>query len=70
MPAITIINSQIPAGLHLHAMERRGNWASQHRGIVLVFCILFLVAIGIGGSSIYQRYMKKKAKEASHIPPR
>ncbi|KAG2012686.1 hypothetical protein GB937_007039 [Aspergillus fischeri] len=60
MAAIALRESHIH-----HLAKRRHNWASENPGVVLVFCIVFIVGVGIIGLFVYRRWMARKAKMAS-----
>ncbi|CAG8311638.1 unnamed protein product, partial [Penicillium salamii] len=65
MPAIGVV-PQTTVAPSLYAIVRRGNWADENRGVVLVFCIVFLVAVGIIALFAYRRWMKRKADKESY----
>ncbi|PWY79315.1 hypothetical protein BO70DRAFT_363075 [Aspergillus heteromorphus CBS 117.55] len=48
------------------AVIRRSNWASKNPGVVLVFCIVFIVAVGIVSLFIYRKCMARKAARQSY----
>ncbi|KAJ6120473.1 hypothetical protein N7523_004753 [Penicillium sp. IBT 18751x] len=50
----------------LRLLIKRGNWASENPGVILVFCIVFLVALGIIALFAYRRYLKRKANKESY----
>lgn len=56
---------QIPQSqaLNIHRIAKRSNWASKNPGVVLVFCIVFLVGLGIVSLFIYRRVLQKKAEK-------
>lgn len=64
MPAVHLAQYPDPYGLHL--MAKRDNWANKNRGVVLVFVIVFIVAVGIISLFIYRRWMKRKADKESY----
>ncbi|KAJ5651532.1 uncharacterized protein N7484_005255 [Penicillium longicatenatum] len=47
----------------VHQITKRSNWASKNPGVVLVFCIVFLVGLGIVSLFIYRRVLQKKAEK-------
>ncbi|KAJ5577991.1 uncharacterized protein N7459_006955 [Penicillium hispanicum] len=49
----------------LHTFTKRSNWASRNPGVVLVFCIVFLVGVGVIALFVYRRWMKRKADKQS-----
>lgn len=60
MAAISLVDRSESNSLHL--LVRR-NWASENPGVILVFCIVFVVGMGIVMLFAYRRWMKHKAKE-------
>ncbi|KAI5288353.1 hypothetical protein KEM52_001199 [Ascosphaera acerosa] len=63
MPAISLVKrAEHAAAENLVQLARRGNWASHNAGVVLVFCILFIVACGILFLIIYRKIMARKAR--------
>jgi hypothetical protein len=63
MPPLTVAEQNQGNGLSLIA--KRGNWASREPGVILVFCILFLVGLGIVSLFVYRKWMARKAKKQS-----
>ncbi|RAK96620.1 uncharacterized protein BO80DRAFT_468416 [Aspergillus ibericus CBS 121593] len=49
-----------------HQVIKRSNWASENPGVVLVFCIVFIVAVGIIALFIYRKCMARKAAKQSY----
>ncbi|OOF93059.1 hypothetical protein ASPCADRAFT_209691 [Aspergillus carbonarius ITEM 5010] len=49
-----------------HQVIKRSNWASENPGVVLVFCIVFIVAVGIIALVIYRKWMARKAARQSY----
>ncbi|KAK1999291.1 hypothetical protein LX36DRAFT_574574 [Colletotrichum falcatum] len=65
MPAV----NSIMARDALHQLAKRENWASQEAGVIVVFCIVFVVALGVTGLCISRCLSRRKAKrqaEGSH----
>lgn len=60
MAAIALRNSQI------HHLAKRRNWASKNPGVVLVFCIVFIVGVGVIALFAYRKWMARKARMASY----
>ncbi|KAK2059968.1 hypothetical protein LY76DRAFT_510951 [Colletotrichum caudatum] len=58
MPAV----DSIIARDAVHQLAKRENWASQEAGVIVVFCIVFVVAIGIAGLLISRCLSRRKAK--------
>lgn len=59
MPAITTVKRSQESGL---LSTRRNNWASREPGVVLVFSIVFVLALGIVALFSYRKWMAWKAK--------
>ncbi|KAJ5612965.1 hypothetical protein N7510_006159 [Penicillium lagena] len=51
---------------NIHSLIKRKNWAAKNPGVVLVFCIVFLVGCGIASLFIYRRWLKRKAEKESY----
>lgn len=66
MPAIGVFPDVNAASLSVYSVVKRGNWADKNRGVVLVFCIVFLVAVGIVALFAYRRMLKRKADKESY----
>ncbi|KAJ5180592.1 hypothetical protein N7492_003802 [Penicillium capsulatum] len=47
----------------IHAIAKRSNWASKNPGVVLVFCIVFIVAVGVFSLLAYRKWMKRRASK-------
>ncbi|PFH57815.1 hypothetical protein XA68_14544 [Ophiocordyceps unilateralis] len=41
------------------------NWAYREPGVVLVFCIVFLVALGVLSAFLYRLYVKRRERKAA-----
>ncbi|KAF6819523.1 hypothetical protein CSOJ01_01266 [Colletotrichum sojae] len=61
MPAI----NSIVARDAVHQLAKRQNWAAQEAGVVVVFCIVFLVAVGLIGLWVSRCLSRRKAKKAA-----
>jgi predicted MFS family arabinose efflux permease len=48
---------------HAHELLKRHNWASRNPGVILVFCIVFLVVLGFCTLFIYRRMLRRKAEK-------
>jgi hypothetical protein len=51
---------------HIHHLLKRHNWASKNPGVILVFCIVFIVALGLGTLFIYRKMLRKKAEKQAY----
>ncbi|KAK2743747.1 hypothetical protein FQN55_007151 [Onygenales sp. PD_40] len=49
----------------LHQLARRSNWAGENAGVMLVFCILFVIAVGLAALVIYRWCLARKAKRTT-----
>jgi len=45
-------------------LARRSNWAGQEAGVILVFCIVFIVACGVAGVCIGRWISRRRAARA------
>ncbi|KAI7774166.1 hypothetical protein LA080_009214 [Diaporthe eres] len=60
MPAI---NNALVAREAISHITKRENWAQQEAGVVVVFCIVFVVAVGIIGLVISKKISAARAKK-------
>jgi len=60
MPAL----KAIVAGDHIAHLAKRENWAQQEAGVVVVFCIVGVVAIGLIALFISRKLSARKAAKA------
>ncbi|KMQ45583.1 hypothetical protein HL42_3735 [Trichophyton rubrum] len=44
-----------------HQLAKRKNWAAREPGVVLVFCIIFAIAVGVLSTYLYRRMQRRKA---------
>ncbi|KAK1981164.1 hypothetical protein LZ30DRAFT_593238 [Colletotrichum cereale] len=58
MPAL----NSIVARDAVHQLAKRQNWASQEAGVVVVFCIVFVVAAGVTGLLVSRCLSRRKAR--------
>jgi hypothetical protein len=45
-------------------IAKRSNWASENVGVMVVFCITFIVAVGLIGLFTYKKILARKEKRA------
>ncbi|KAM0809104.1 hypothetical protein AB5N19_09447 [Seiridium cardinale] len=62
MPAI---NTAIVARDSFSSIAKRQNWAAKEAGVVVVFCIVFVVAVGLIGLFIHKKLAARKARKAN-----
>ena len=58
MPAI---NKGIVAPRAVSTIVKRENWAQQEAGVVVVFCIVFVVGVGLLALFIHKKLAARKA---------
>jgi len=61
MPAI---NTVIVARDTFATIAKRENWAAQEAGVIVVFCIVFVVAVGLIALFITKRMAARRAAKA------
>jgi hypothetical protein len=66
MPAIGEVPYAQVESPSLYSVVKRDNWANKNRGVVLVFCIVFLVVVGVIALFAYRRWLKRKADKESY----
>jgi hypothetical protein len=49
----------------MHQLNKRGNWARHEAGVIVVFCIVFVVAMGLLSLAIRNLLAKRRVKTAS-----
>ncbi|KAM7208707.1 hypothetical protein V8F20_000870 [Naviculisporaceae sp. PSN 640] len=64
MPAISNVLVARDSFSHL---AKRSNWASREPGVIVVFCILFIVGVGLIALFISKKLAARKEKKASAI---
>ena len=61
MPAI---NNALFAREAVSQIAKRSNWASKEAGVIVVFCIVFIVLVGVIGLFIGRRISSARARRA------
>ena len=62
MPAV---NSLVVRGQFAQLLKREEeNWAKQEAGVIVVFCIVFIVAVGLLALFIHKKLAARKASKA------
>jgi len=46
-------------------LSKRSNWAGHEAGVIVVFCIVFIVAAGVGGLCISKALARRRAARTS-----
>ncbi|MCJ1232051.1 hypothetical protein MMC12_008732 [Toensbergia leucococca] len=65
MPTIDV--SLVAREANKHSLIRRNNWAGKNPGVILVFCIVFIVAAGLIGLFLYRKALARKAKRQTTL---
>lgn len=63
MPAI---NSAIVARDTISQITKRSNWAGHEAGVIVVFCIVFVVACGLIALFVHKKLQARKANKVEH----
>lgn len=58
-----VIKSLIARDDAVHQLARRSNWAGENPGVILVFCIVFIVGVGLVSLFIYRKLLARKANK-------
>lgn len=58
-----VIKSLIARDDAVHQLVRRSNWASDNRGVIVVFCIVFIVGVGLISLFIYRKMLARRANK-------
>jgi hypothetical protein len=61
MPAINTLVARDAVMSQL--AKREGNWAQEEAGVIVVFAIVFLVAVGLIALFIHKQLLKRKASQ-------
>ncbi|EDN06719.1 predicted protein [Histoplasma mississippiense (nom. inval.)] len=63
MPALSLIPRDEAV---YHQLARRDNWPSRNVGVMLVFCIIFIIACGLLILALYRWNLRRKAARGGH----
>jgi len=47
----------------MHMLAKRRNWASHEAGVILVFCIVFIIAVGLLGLCISRALTRRRERK-------
>ncbi|KAM7196480.1 hypothetical protein V8F33_006197 [Rhypophila sp. PSN 637] len=64
MPAVNY--SLVARDSFSHLIKREENWAKQEAGVIVVFCIVFIVGVGLISLFIYKKLAARKARKQSN----
>jgi len=48
-----------------HQFAKRSNWAGKEAGVIVVFCVVFVIVVGLGGLFISRAISRRKAARPS-----
>ena len=48
-------------------LARRSNWAGENAGVMVVFCIVFVVAVSLISLFIYKKLKARKDRRSTHL---
>ncbi|KKF97084.1 hypothetical protein CFIMG_005873RA [Ceratocystis fimbriata CBS 114723] len=65
MPAI---NSVVAREAVSHLVKRRKNWAHRQPGVILVFCIVFIIGVGLLSLFVHRKLKARKERKLSGKP--
>ncbi|KAK1754684.1 hypothetical protein QBC47DRAFT_403096 [Echria macrotheca] len=63
MPAIS--NALVARDAVSHLAKRADNWASHEPGVIVVFCIVFVVGVGLISLFIHKKLVARRAAKQS-----
>ncbi|UKZ46742.1 hypothetical protein TrVGV298_000951 [Trichoderma virens] len=58
------ISKQLIATRAVSELVKRKNWAAREPGVIVVFCIVFVVAVGLIGLFIHKQCAKRRASKS------
>jgi hypothetical protein len=47
-----------------HQLSKRKNWPAKNAGVMVVFCVVFVVAAGLSSLFIYRKILARRAAKA------
>lgn len=62
MPALDLSLIARDAQSTVHQLAKRENWARKEAGVIVVFCIVFIVAAGLIGLFLYRKMLARRAR--------
>ncbi|KLJ11805.1 hypothetical protein EMPG_13044 [Blastomyces silverae] len=62
MPALSLMTRDEA----VHQLVKRSNWAGENAGVMLVFCIVFVIAVGLISLAVYRWNLRRKAARGGH----
>lgn len=64
---MAVIKSLMTRDEVVHQLAKRQNWAAKEPGVIVVFCIVGVVAIGLLSLFLYRKAIARKANKASTV---
>jgi hypothetical protein len=64
MPAI---NFPLVARDSFSQLAKRNNWPAENAGVMVVFCVTFVVAVGLICLFIYKKMLARREKRQSNV---
>ncbi|AEO56015.1 hypothetical protein MYCTH_2314467 [Thermothelomyces thermophilus ATCC 42464] len=61
------INYSLVARDSFSTLAKRSNWAGRNAGVMVVFCVVFVVGVGLIGLWIYKKVLARREKRQSHV---
>lgn len=61
MPAV---NTLVARDVIMSQLAKRDNWAREEAGVVVVFCIVFIVGVGLTSLFIHKKLKARRAAKA------
>ncbi|KAL2159711.1 hypothetical protein VTH06DRAFT_2280 [Thermothelomyces fergusii] len=61
------INYSLVARDSFSTLAKRTNWAGKNPGVMVVFCVLFVVGVGLIGLWIYKKVLARRERRQSHV---
>ena len=61
-----IEKSLIAREVYSQIVKREKNWAAREPGVIVVFCIVFIVAVGLLSLWLYKKLIARKAAKQAY----
>ena len=61
------VNYSLVARDTFSTLAKRSNWAGENAGVMVVFCVVFVVAVGLLALFIYKKLLARKERRQSHV---
>jgi predicted Na+-dependent transporter len=57
--------STLQAREAVHQIAKRNNWAGHEAGVIVVFCVVFIVAVGLIGLFIARKFKSRRTSRTT-----